>query len=451
MSMNKLLIYSWLIGVSVLFSWNAYGQIKGETIDKILVKVDDYIILKSELDKAYLDYLSQGNSTSTNLKCQILENLIINKLLVAKADIDSVYVTDEEVESNLDRRMQYFIAQIGSQEKIEAFYGKTIEEFKEELRENIWEQMVGQKMQGIITDETKITPAEVKQFYKSIPKDSLPYFSKEVQVGQIVHIPNTSKKQKKKVRERLLSYKTRIENGESFADLASTYSEDPGSASKGGELGFWKRGELAPEYEATALALEPGEISEPVESQFGFHLIQLIERRGNEYSSRHILIRPQSSKYDMEEAIEYLDSLRTAILQDSISFEKAAKDLSGDPETAPTGGFFIGETGSNYISVDELDPVLFFTVDTMQIGTITRPLTFKMNDGKEAVRILYLKNKTKPHQANLKDDYQKIAAAAQNKKKTELLESWFDSAKYDIFIQIDDGFELCEGLKSKWQ
>lgn len=440
----KLGILTLLIGTVGLVQ--AQSDDKGVVIDKIIAKVDDYIVLKSELDRAYLEFLSRGELSQGNAKCQILESLVINKMMVAKAEIDSIYVLDVEVENNLDRRMSYFIQQIGSEERLEEIYNKSIEEFKEELFDQIKEQMIVQKMQGTIGEDVSVTPGEVKKFFSKIPADSLPYFSTEVTIGQIVKIPEVNENRKGEIRKQMLDLKKRIENGEDFGQLAKKYSQDPGSAPAGGELGFFKRGELAPEYEAAALSMKPGEISRPVESQFGFHLIQLIERRGNTYSSRHILIIPKSTESDIQEAKDFLDSLRTSVIEDSMRFEVLAKEHSDDQLTAGNGGFFSDATGAMRVSVEEIDPTLFFTIDTMAVGSITRPMEFRMGDGTDAVRILMYKDKVAPHQANLLQDYQKIRAAAVADKRNKIMSKWFKDAQGEVYIHVDPEYENCQIL-----
>ena len=443
--MQMTIKHCFLILILTVVGFNVAAQSNSMVVDKIIAKVDNNIILKSELEQAYLQYISSGEvSAGSNTKCQILESLVINKLMVAKAEIDSVVVSNEEVNSNLTNRMNVFISRIGSEEKIEEYYGKTIEQFKDELREQVREQLIVQRMQTTITSDISVTPAEVKKFFNTIPSDSLPYFSTEVSLAQIVKLPTVSKTQKDVVTKKLLDLREQIVNGADFEELARKHSEEPAAASTGGNLGFQNRGDLVPAYEAAALKLKPGEISQPVETEFGFHLIQMIERRGNLYHTRHILMKPSSSELDIEEAKEYLDSIRTLILNDSIKFENAAKEFSDDKETAASGGFFLDGTGSPRISVEELEPTVFFTVDTMKVGTITKPIPYRTNDGKEAVRILYYESRIRPHQASLKEDYQKIARAAENEKKNLILNGWFDKAKDDVFIQIDPEYTNCK-------
>jgi len=431
--------------VGVVFQGQA--QDKGVIVDKIIAKVDDKIILKSELEEAYLQFLSSGQIQQGSSKCGIFESLVVNKLLVAKAEIDSVVVIDAEVDQNLDQRMQMIISQVGGDEDaLEDYYGKSLIEIRSDIRESVKEQLIVQRMQNTITADLGVTPAEVQTFFSKIPGDSLPYFSAEVSLGQIVKVPSIGKEQKENARERLDEYKKRVEAGESFESLARQYSQGP-SGPNGGNLGYQKRGNLVPPYEAAALQLEPGGISAPVESEFGFHLIQLISRRGNEYDSRHILLQLEPSENDLAKATEYLDSLRLLIVKDSIAFEYLAKEYSDEQLTASNGGFMVGETGSAYVATDKLDFETFLTLDTMKLGTITHPLDYQTQDGKKAVRILYYKDRIKPHQANLLDDYQKISNAALAEKRNRILNSWFDKARDDVFIEIDDDLSNCQILQ----
>ncbi|MEX2336847.1 MAG: peptidylprolyl isomerase [Fulvivirga sp.] len=419
-------------------------QADGVVIDEIIAKVDNYIVLKSDLETGYLAYLADGNPANPGAKCRLLAQLISQKLMVAKAEIDSVVVTDEQVANNLDRRMQMILSQYGgSEEQLEEYYGKTIEEFQADIRDQIKEQLVINLMQEEITADIKVRPAEVRNFFNRIPKDSLPYFSTEVEVAQLVKIPTVGEEQLKKATDKLNEIRARIIAGDSFEAMAKEYSQDPGSAKLGGNLGFAKRGMMAPEFEAAALNLEPMEISAPFETQFGVHIVQLIERRGNEYNSRHILLMAEPSEQDMKDAINYLDSLRTKILEDSITFEKAAKEYSDDSYTAGNGGFFMDELGGSRKPVEKLDPVVFFTIDSMKVGNISKPVKFRTDDGKEAVRVLYYKSRIAPHLANLQDDWQKIQGATLNEKKAKTLNKWFNEAREDVFIKLDEEYDYC--------
>lgn len=432
--------------VTLLFFFtltHANAQDEKVMVDEIISKVDNYIVLKSELERAYLNYLSSGNAANTEAKCGILAQLISGKLMVAKAEIDSVDVSEALVDNNLDRRMQIILSQYGgSEEQLEEYYGKSLDDIKADLRDDVREQMTVETMQNEIIKDLTVTPSDIRKFFNRIPKDSLPYFSTEVEIAQIVKIPSTSKDRKNELKLRLAELRSRALAGESFDALAKEYSQGP-SAKYGGNLGFAQRGQMAPKFEANALRLKPGEISEPFETSFGMHILQLIERRGNEYNSRHIILIPNPTEEDIDRAKASLDSVRTLVLNDSAEFEKVAKEYSDDKRTAGSGGFFTDGNGGMKMSVEELDPVIFFAIDTMQAGDISPPMSFRQDDGKEAVRILYYKSKVRPHQANLKDDWQKIQAATLSEKKSRILSEWFDKARNDVFISVDDAYEYC--------
>ena len=427
----------------------AAQQRTSQVIDNIVVKVDNQIVLRSELETALAQVAAEGQSVTPELRCNILQSLLMNSLMLARAEIDSVVVEEDRVASELDRRMAYFVQQIGSEERLEEYYNKSIRQLKDDLRRQVKDQLTVQKMQAELTEKITITPNEVKKYFNKIPKDSLPYFSTEVEIGQIVKLATIDRKEKDAVRARLEEIKKRIQNGEDFATLAKQFSEDPGSGQAGGELGFHKKRELVPEYEAASLKLEPGQLSEIVESQFGFHLIQLIERRGEQYNTRHILLKPTSTDLDLEATAQDLEKIRRRILADSITFAKAAKDFSDDPISKNNGGLLTNpQDGSTYIPLDKVDPGIFFTIDTMKVGSITKPLPYRTEDGKQAMRILYLKTNLAPHQANLKDDYQKIAAAALNEKRQNALNTWFNKNKSTVFIDIDPEFNSCNILQA---
>ena len=418
-------------------------------VDGIIAKIDNHVILKSDLEFNYLQYLAQSKQQpNEQLKCEILRSLVQDKLLLARAEVDSVVVDEAMVTDQLNRRVEYLTAQVGGVERLEQYYNKSVRQLKDELRKTVKEQMIMEKMQQEIAGKVTVTPKEIKKYFNAIPQDSLPYFSSEVELGEIVKYAQVSKQQKQAAREQLEAIRQRILAGEDFATLAKKYSQDPGSAQAGGELGFFKKKELVPEYEAAALRLEPGQISNVIESQFGFHLIQMIERKGQEFNTRHILIKPATATVDVEETITELDSIRTLILNDSLTFAKAAKEFSDDKNSKDSGGMITSRaTGSMYIPMDQVDPAIFFVIDTMQVGEISEPVPFKTEDGKEAARIIYLKSKSKPHLANLQDDYQKIATAALNEKKGKAIESWFRKNFDTVYIEIDPEYQDCKVLQ----
>lgn len=425
----------------VLTSFLVKGQ-NPVVVDEIIAKVDNYIILKSELEKTYLDAISNG-ADPTDLKCLILASVVRDKLMVAKADIDSVIVTDEEVEMNLSRRIDMILSQYnGSEEMIMQYYGKTLEDIRLELSEAIREQMVVEKMQQEITMGINVTPSETRRFFKRIPTDSLPFYDMEVEVAEISRKVTPGPEEKQKIVDALIELRKRAVNGEDFAELAKKYSQGP-SAPQGGDLGNTKRGAMVPEFEAGALALRPGEVSMPIETQFGFHLIKLEERRGNEYRARHILMRPIPSEKDFQKTRDYLDSLRLLVVNDSITFEKAAIEFSEDEMTKGSGGYFMDASGASRISIRDIDPEVYFAIDTMKVGTISRPLDYQLADGAHASRILFYKTTRDPHRANLEEDWQKIMQAALIEKKNKKLIEWFNGARDDVFISIDEEYDQC--------
>ncbi len=433
-----------LLSVTLICSVIVAKSQSSVVVDEIIGRVDDYIVLRSELESTYLDILSRGERISGNTKCAVLKDLITTKLLVAKAEIDSVLVDDNQVDQELNTRMALIINQIGSEDEIERYYNKTIAEFKRELFDDIKEQLVARKMRQEVLNEIEVSPEEVKEFYEGIPRDSLPYFSTQVKVSQIVKIPKVGRVQKEKVQNELLEIRDRIINGESFEILATLYSEDPGSAQNGGNLGFVGRGAFQPEFEAEVFKLKPGEISMPIETQFGYHIIQLIEKRGNLFNSRHILLQPEFSDLDIANTVNFLDSLKKAAYTDSITFEELAREHSEDKFTSSFGGYFTDASGGENVLVEELDPVIFFTIDTMEVGDISVPFESRTDDGKLAYKIIYYKEKIPPHLGNLESDYQRFRTFSLNKKQVDELNDWFEEAKKEVFIKIDPEYNVCE-------
>jgi peptidyl-prolyl cis-trans isomerase SurA len=443
------LLAFWILGQA-----QAQETATGQVVDKIIAKVDNNILLESEVQKSYLEALSQAQQgIEAPTRCTVFESLLINKLMVAKAVVDSVLVTDAEVLLEANNRFAMVMQQFGGDESMLAeMYGKTAEQLKAELEEVMREQLIVRKMRKTITDGITVSPAEVRAFYLNIPKDSLPLFTSEATVGQIVRKPETNPKVREEIIAQLKQFKEAIATGKAtFAELAKDNSEDPGSAAQGGDLGFFRRGELAPEYEATALGLRLGEISDPIETQFGFHMIQLLENKGTTFNTRHILRIPKASEEDIVKAERYLDSLKKEVLAGKIDFAKAAKEYSQDRTTSDAGGFFTDPaTTSNRLSLRTLeDPVLYFTIDTMKVGDITPPIRFEDPREGTKVRILFYKARYPAHKANLEDDYEKLKAATLRRKEDEVLSKWFVTAKEDIFIDIDPSYDRCDALKDK--
>ncbi len=420
-----------------------------QLLDGIAVKVDNQIVLRSEIEGivAQEQARAQGKALPADLRCHIIQSLVLSKLMLARAEVDSVTVTDARVSSELDRRMNYFVQQVGSEKKLEELYNKPVRVLKEDLRPQVRDQLVQQEMQDKISGKVTVTPREVKEYFDKVPKDSIPYFSTEVEVGQIVIPAQVNDKAKQAAIAQLNDLRARIQAGESFEELAKKYSQDPGSGAQGGYLGFFKKGELVPEYEAASRKLEPGQMSPVVESQFGFHLIQFIERKGDSYSTRHILLKPASGAADAGEAAIKLTRIRRQILKDSISFSKAAKEFSTDKQSSSNGGLLANrQDGGSKLPLDKLDPAIFFVIDTMKVGHITPPMPYRTDDGKDAMRMLYLKSNTPPHQANLLDDYQKISQAALAQKKSRALDEWYEKNRNTVYLEVAPEYAQCKVL-----
>lgn len=431
----------------VLFSTNAIAQ-SGNIIDEIISTVGDEVILQSDVETQYYQYLAQGNYADLKIKCVILDQLLLDKLMLHQARVDSVEVTNKRVDDELNRRMAYFIGQVGSEKKLEEFYGKSILELKDEFRSLIKDQLLIQAMQAEIAGNITVTPSEVKSFYNAISPDSLPLINAELEYLQIVKNVEVNESQKEQAKLRLQEFKDRITKGEDFGTLAVLYSDDVSSAKTSGEIGFTKKGDLVPEYEAAALSLKPGEVSDIVETKFGYHIIQLIERRGVELNTRHILVRPKVTTEDQQAAIIELDSIAEAINSGKIDFAKAAMERSDDEETRLNGGKVVNQaTGSTKFQTDEIDPTMFFQLDKLDVGEISKPVLITTATGDPSYRIVKLVTRTKPHKANLVEDYQRIQEAALNEKKNNAMQEWVQSKRRSTYVQISDTYKTCSQLE----
>ena len=439
----------WAVLIALTTLGNLQAQEGGEVVDKIIAKVDDHIILKSELETAYINFLAseQARGFDGDARCLLLRSFVENKVLLAMSEIGSVYVDDSRVDYELQGRMQRIIQQFGSERAIQEAYGKSVEQFMEELRPGIEEQLRIQEQESSILSSVSVTPAEVRKFFNKLPKDSLPLYGVEYEVGLIVKTPEPSAAEKERIKKKLLDVRQEALNGTNFEILATTYSEGPTKAT-GGNLGWAGRGTFDPAYEAAALGLKPGEISMPVESSFGMHLIQLIERRGNEYNSRHIIMKPKPTEADVNKSIALLDSLRKEILADSITFEEAAKQYSDDASTNTNGGFISGPYGSNRIPATSIDPTLYFAIDAMQEGEISKPVAIQADAETRAARMIYFKRKIAPHRANMSQDYEKLKAATTNMKKVQKKLSYLAEKMEEVYIQIDPEFNRCGIIKN---
>jgi peptidyl-prolyl cis-trans isomerase SurA len=424
------------------------------TLDKIAAIVGNSPILQSDIELSYAQYLVQGNQPNPDVKCHILQSLLTQKLLAQQAAIDSIEVKDDEVDNNVDRRMREMTQRAGGQEKLEAFLGRSVIQYKDEIRPDLKEQLVAQKMQQHITEKLNVTPQDVKKYFETIPKDSLPSFNKEVEVGEIMFQPKLDKEEKEVYREKAQELRERIKKGEDFGTLARLYSQDPGSAPDGGDLGFADRSTFVKEFTANAFKLKAGEISPVFETDFGFHFLQVIERRGEQVHVRHILVTPVITQASLDRAKAKADSIYDLLIKNKkIDFSSAAAYYSDNKDTKYNGGMMLNaenvQTRSTYIPTDKLDPKVALITDTMKVGSISKPDLFTGADGKKSYKILFLKSATNAHKANLDQDFPKIKDLAFEDKTNRTVSQWFEKRRKETFIKIDPEYQACEILK-KW-
>lgn len=448
---NILLFNYRLIYLTILFFSLGKLQAQEKVVDRIIAVVGQNMVLESEVETQYLQAKVQGaiEGSARSVKCQILENMLLENLLLNQAELDSVQVSDSEVEQSLDQRLRYFISQFGSQEKLEEYYGKSIIEIKEEFRDLVKNNMLVTQVQNNITKNVFVTPSDVKEFYRNIPMDSIPLISAQVEMRQIIKIPPVSMEQKVMIKEKLRDLRRRVVEGENLATLAILYSDDPGSAAKGGEIGFFGRGELYPEYEAIAFKLKEGEISEIIETKAGFHIVQLIERKGDYINTRHILLQTKPSPIDLENARNKLDSILVQIRNGEITFEDAAIKYSDDPGKFG-GGYIINPyTGTTWFEMSQLEPQVSFVLNKLEVGQVSSPVPTQTEDGKEAFRLVKLQSRTEPHRANLSDDYSYLQELTLQQKKQQKLLEWVNKNVDNAYIMVIDDYKNC-GFNYNW-
>lgn len=428
--------------------------IRAQVIDKTVAAVGKQVILQSDIEVQALQMKADGQDPGPNYACTILEELLYQKLLVAQADKDSIQVKDEQVDSELDRRMNVFIAQFGGDEsKLEAFYGKKINTIKDEFREDIRNQLLAQQMQGKIVGGLTISPSEVRAYYNAIPVDSLPIVNAEVEIGQLVIKAPISDEAKREARERIEGYRNRVVKGESMSALATLYTEDPGSVKTGGRYDNITRGVFVPEFEAVAFRLKQGEVSEVFETPFGYHFIELIARKGELVDIRHLLIAPKISNMDLYAAKAKLDSISDKINNKELNFCDATAKYSDEKETKHNCGLMMNMQQASYrFEMDELAQIeqnLVFMLDKMQVGEITKPMLHQTADAKQAYRIVYLKMRSDPHKANLKDDYQRLQNMALLEKQRKTIRDWVNKKIKSMYFKIDPEYQNCN-FQNEW-
>lgn len=423
---------------------NSFSQ---TVVDEVIAIVGKNMIKYSELETTYLQTKSRNITGVTQTRCDLLESMLLNKLLLNQAEVDSIEVTDNEVDNEMNGRIKYMIQVYGSQEAMERQMNKTLPEIREEYKDVIKENLLISQEQNKLLGDVKITPQEVADYYKRIPKDSLPTIDEEYGLTQIVKLPKVTDEEKAAVKERLNGYRERILKGTKFATLAQLYSDDEVSAKKGGELGFFSRGDMVSEFEAVAFSLQPGEISPVFETKYGFHIIQMIERRGDQVNCRHILLQPKVSDAQLYKAKQELDSIRQLITSGKISFEDAIVKYSDD-NSKINGGIIVNKNNASSTftkdaineTIDNLDKVDFAS---MHQGDISQPVLYKA-EFSNAYRLIKIKKKTEKHTINLNEDFDKIQATALGEKKNNILKDWAASRIDKTYIKINPKYKDCK-------
>lgn len=435
--------------VSATLILNGFSQQHKVVADKIVGIVGDKIILKSDITNALLDMQRQGAQLPPNADCFIMEQQLTLKALVLQAEKDSIMVGDDEIEALLDNQIRGFVNMYGSKEALEEIAGRTVYQIKEDFRQSFTERKLAEKMRDKIVESIKITPQEVKAYWDKIPADSLSFYESEVEIGEIVLYPKASRDLEKLAMDELNDFKKQIESGQSkFEALAGLYSDDPGSKDKGGQYSVNRTEKtMDPAFISNAFRLKEGQISPVFKSKFGYHIIQMVSRAGDDAIVRHILRIPKVTDAEIKEGVDKLDSIRAKLISGTISFGEAVSRYSEDENSKFTGGMRQGQNGS-YLTIDQLDKNMVVLLTDMKVGEFSKPTPFDDERGKKGVRIAFLKTRTEPHRENLKDDYNRIAQRALEIKKQEVLEKWFASKIPSYYLLIDGDFNNCAGMAS---
>lgn len=430
----------------LLVSTVAHSQ--RQVVDKIAAQVGDNIILMSDLQGQKLQAIQAGVTVGTEMDCQILEEMMYNELLLNQAKLDSVEISDQQVDAEMENRLRVLEQQMGGRDKLEKFYGKTVTQIKEEFRSIIKDRLLSQEMERMITSEVTVTPREVTDFYNKIPKDSLPLINAQLTFQQIVHYPEITKEDKKTAYNKLVEIRKAIIGGKSFDTQARIHSMDPGSAPQGGKIEA-TRGMMVPPFEAAVFSLEVNGISDVFETSYGYHIVKLLSRKGDDYLCQHILIIPEFTNEALERSALIMDTCYQMLKQNKITWDDAVLRFSNDESTKQNKGIitnpFTGEQTWDMEDLNQIDQQIFLLTESMNKGDITAPnLYTDMMERKQGVRIVRMMDRIPPHVANLKDDYALIKRAAENDKKQRVINEWVRSKIGNAYIRIDESYLDCE-------
>ena len=442
---------SFLLVTLIAISATIFAQGKKVVADKIIASIGDKIILKSDIDNAIYDFERQGKEIPPNTACLLLEQALGLKALVVQAERDSVPLDESEVEGALDQRIRYFTSMYGSKEMLEQIAQKSVFQLKEDLRPSIADQISAKNIRAKIVQNVRITPKEVQEYFDSIPPDQLPFYESELEIGEIVIYPKPGRDLETYAMDQLKEYKKQVEEGSKrFEVLASLYTDDPGSKQSGG-LYEVNRNEKQwdPIFLAKAFTLKDGQVSSVFKGKHGYHIIQMVSRRGDDATIRHILKIPQVSSIEINHAIEKLDSVRNLLVEGKIQFGEAVSKYSEDDNSKFTGGRLTGPEGSTVVTIDQLDKDLVLMLNSLKIGEYSKASEFTDMAGKKGVRIVNIVSKTEPHRENMREDYDRISQRALEEKREETLDQWFHKILPTFYIKISPEYKTCPEME-KW-
>lgn len=448
---RSLIVKTTVILLSLIFPAMLFSQ--DNIIDQVVWVVGDEAILKSEVEEERLAALSERRDIDGDPYCVIPEQLAIQKLFLNQAEIDSIEVDDSEVISRVDAQINFFIQQIGSEEKVEEYFNKTMTQIREKLRQNVRDGLTAQRVQQEIVGEIKVTPAEVRNYFNSLPYDSIPYIPTNVEVQIITKEPTVPQVEIDAVKAKLREFTERVNSGEtSFSTLALLYSEDPGSRVRGGELGFMGRGQLLPEFANVAFNLQdPNKVSKIVETEYGYHIIQLIEKRGDRINCRHILLRPHVPTEAIDSSLVGLDSIADNIRNNKYTFEQAALYISDDKDTRLNNGLMPNPyDNTSKFQMQQLPQEIAKVVDGLNVGEISDPFTMLDDNGKEVCAIVKLKTKIEGHKATISEDYQRLKDLVTAKMGEEKLKEWIKEKLKTTYVRIDPEWRNCDFKYEGW-
>lgn len=426
----------------------ALAQPSKLVVDKVIAVVGNKVVLKSDIEDRMMDMQRQGVEIPDNAKCYLMQDFMGTKTLVLQAEKDSLPVSDEDVETEIDNKIRTYINQYGGKDELEKIAGKTIYQLKEEMHDPIRDQKLAQAMRNKIIGDVRITPYEVKNYFNKIPTDSLPLYESLVEIGQIVVFPKANRDAEEYCKEQLLSYKDAIEKGKmNFKKAASIYSEEPGAAERYGQMEVNRnQKDIDPTFLSKAFTLKEGQITNPFKTKFGYHILELVSRNGDDALVRHIIKIPQVTSKEIAEGFSKLDTVRSKLIAGTMDFGTAVNKYSDDDYGKFTAGMIQGTNGP-FLSIDQLDKEIIPILKTLKVGAYSQPIDYTDASGKRGVRILYLKSKSEPHRENLEQDYSKISEKALSLKKENALEKWFNEKLDGYFIKIDSEYIGCESMK----